>query len=106
MTDCKIADIPGIGPKNIQRLEALDLLSVRELAKADLFRLKELFGYKMASYLRNAANGIDMSPLRPKQKRKQIGRIVTLKRNVTSIQDAYPILMELCASVYDTLLRK
>jgi DNA polymerase IV (archaeal DinB-like DNA polymerase) len=106
MTDCKIADIPGIGPKNIQRLEALDLLSVRELAKADLFRLKELFGYKMASYLRNAANGIDMSPLRPKQKRKQIGRIVTLKSNVRSIQDATPILMELCASVYDTLLRK
>jgi DNA polymerase IV (archaeal DinB-like DNA polymerase) len=106
MAGCNITEIPGIGPKNIQRLETLGVRCVRELAEVDLFRLKELFGNKIASYLRNAANGVDESPLRRNQKRKQIGRIVTLKSDVTSMLNANPILMALCASAYDILIRR
>ena len=51
---CDIEDIPGIGPKNRIKLESLGIESVSHLAKFDLFRLKELFGYKIATYLQNA----------------------------------------------------
>ncbi|MDP9197023.1 MAG: DNA polymerase IV [Thermoproteota archaeon] len=101
-----IEDIPGIGPKNRQKLESLGIRSVGHLARFDLFRLKELFGYKIASYLQNAAHGIDDTPLRPHERSKQIGKIVTLKNDVTAIKDILPILTSLSSSVHDILVKR
>jgi len=70
---------------------------VSHLSKFDLFRLKELFGYKIATYLQNAARGIDDAPIRP-HVGKQIGRLVTLK--------IFPILNSLSSLVYDTLIKR
>lgn len=102
---CDIEDIPGIGPKNRHKLESLGIDSVSHLAKFDLFRLKELFGYKIATYLQNAARGIDDTPIRLHVS-KQIGRIVTLKNDVTNIEDIFPILKSLSSSVYDILVKR
>jgi len=102
---CDIEDIPGIGPKNRHKLESLGIDSVSHLAKFDLFRLKELFGYKIATYLQNAAHGIDDTPIRLHVS-KQIGRIVTLKNDVTNIEDIFPILKSLSSSVYDILVKR
>jgi DNA polymerase IV (DinB-like DNA polymerase) len=102
---CDIEDIPGIGPKNRIKLESSGIESVSQLAKFDLFRLKELFGYKIATYLQNAARGIDDTPIRPHVS-KQIGRIVTLKNDVTNIENIFPILSSLSSLVYDTLMTR
>jgi DNA polymerase IV (DinB-like DNA polymerase) len=106
MRSCKIEEIPGIGPKKKIRLETLGIRSVKELSEIDLFRLKEVFGYKIASYLQNAANGINDSPVKPNHQNKQIGNIVTLKHDITNTEDAIPVLMSLCTHVYDILIRR
>jgi len=106
MRSCKLEEIPGIGPKKRTRLETLGIRSVNELSEIDLFRLKEVFGYKIASYLQNAANGIDDSPVNPNHQNKQIGNIVTLKHDITNTEDAIPVLMSLCTHVYDILIRR
>jgi DNA polymerase IV (archaeal DinB-like DNA polymerase) len=102
---CDIEDIPGIGPKNRIKLESLGIESVSHLAKFDLFRLKELFGYKIATYLQDAAHGIDDTPIRPHVS-KQIGRIVTLKNDITTNENIFPILSSLSSLVYDTLMKR
>jgi DNA polymerase IV (DinB-like DNA polymerase) len=106
MRRCKIEEIPGVGPKKKLRLEALGIRSVKELGEIDLFRLKEVFGYKIGSYLHNAANGIDDSPLKPNHHNKQIGNIVTLKHDITNSEEASPVLMSLCTHVYNILIRR
>ena len=106
MRSCKIEEIPGVGPKKKLRLEALGIRSVKELGEIDLFRLKEVFGYKIGSYLHNAANGIDDSPLKPNHHNKQIGNIVTLKHDITDSEEASPVLMSLCTHVYNILIRR
>ena len=105
ITRCDIEDIPGIGPKNRIKLESLGIESVSHLSKFDLFRLKELFGYKIATYLQNAARGIDDAPIRP-HVGKQIGRLVTLKNDVNNIENIFPILNSLSSLVYDTLIKR
>ena len=105
ITRCDIEDIPGIGPKNRIKLESLGIESVSHLSKFDLFRLKELFGYKIATYLQNAARGIDDAPIRP-HVGKQIGRLVTLKNDVNNIENIFPILNSLSSLVYDTLVKR
>lgn len=105
ITRCDIEDIPGIGPKNRIKLKSLGIESVSHLSKFDLFRLKELFGYKIATYLQNAAHGIDDAPIRP-HVGKQIGRLVTLKNDVNNIENIFPILNSLSSLVYDTLIKR
>ena len=105
ITRCDIEDIPGIGPKNRIKLESLGIESVSHLSKFDLFRLKELFGYKIATYLQNAARGIDDAPIKP-HVGKHIGRLLTLKNDVNNIENIFPILNSLSSLVYDTLIKR
>lgn len=106
MRSRKIEDIPGVGLKKKLRLETLGIRSVKELSEMDLFRLKEVFGYKIGSYLHNAASGIDYSPVNPNHHNKQIGNIVTLKLDITNSEEALPILISLCTHVYNILIRR
>ncbi len=92
--------IPGIGPKTSERLEELGVKTIGDLAKFDLFRLIEEFGKKTATYMHNAARGIDDEPVVESGEKQQIMRIATLKSDATGGAEMHPDLYELCQSVF------
>src|SRR5690242_14016463 len=51
--------IPGIGPKTRDRLAKLGVRTSGELESFDFFRLTAEFGKKNATYIYNAARGVD-----------------------------------------------
>jgi DNA polymerase IV (DinB-like DNA polymerase) len=93
--------IPGIGPKTRDRLAELGVLTAGQLAEFDLFRLIEEFGKKNATYMHNAARGIDDEQVVESEgERKQLMHIVTLKKDATQSADMYVDLEKICRSVH------
>lgn len=90
----------GVGIKTDARLQELGIKTIGELAKFDAARLSELFGRNQATYLHNAAQGIDEEPLATDYERKQIGRIVTLKENTRDPEAILPTLENLAEDLH------
>ncbi|UVS69513.1 DNA polymerase IV [Nitrososphaera viennensis] len=101
--------IPGIGPKTRDRLAELGVKTAGDLASFDLFRLIKEFGKKTATYIHNAAKGIDDEPVMESaegERRQQIMRIVTLKKDAQSAEEMYADLEEICRDVYESATEK
>lgn len=80
ISNCKIEDIPGVGPKTYKKLESLGIKSVSDISRKSIFELRDALGYKIATFLVNASNGLDYSQIKIRGTSKQIGKIVTLKK--------------------------
>jgi DNA polymerase IV (DinB-like DNA polymerase) len=92
--------IPGIGPKTCERLAELGIRTSRELASFDLFRLIDEFGKKTATYIYNAAKGVDNEPVMESEgELKQMMRIITLKKDANKAEEMYSALEEICRNV-------
>ncbi len=99
--------IPGIGSKTRDRLAELGVKTTGELAVFDIYRLVREFGKKNATFMHNAARGIDDEPVQEsKDERKQIMRIVTLKQDATRAAEMYTDLEEICRSVHESSSKK
>ena len=82
----KIEDIPGVGPKTSKKLESLGIESISDISKKSIFELRDSLGYKIATFLVNASNGIDYSQIKVRGTSKQIGKIVTIKKDIENFQ--------------------
>jgi DNA polymerase IV (DinB-like DNA polymerase) len=103
----EVDKIPGIGPKTRDRLGELGVKTAGELAIFDIYRLVEEFGKKNATFMHNAAKGIDDEPVEESEgERKQIMRIVTLKQDATDAAQMYGDLEEICKSVHESVDKK
>jgi len=100
------ANIPGIGPKTSQRLEELGVKTIGDIAGFDLFKLIEEFGKKTATYMHNAAKGIDDEPVVESGEKQQIMRIMTLKKDATCTAEMQQDLFDICKSVFQTATGK
>lgn len=98
--------IPGIGPKTSERLGELGVKTIGDLALFDLFKLMEEFGKKTATYMHNAARGIDDEPVVESGGKHQIMRIATLKTDATGAAEMQPELLDLCQSVFQAAAEK
>ncbi|AIF83738.1 nucleotidyltransferase/DNA polymerase involved in DNA repair [Candidatus Nitrososphaera evergladensis SR1] len=101
--------IPGIGPKTRDRLAELGVKTAGDLASFDLFKLMQEFGKKTATYIHNAAKGIDDEPVTESadgDRKQQIMRIVTLKKDAQSAEEMYADLEEICKQVYESATEK
>ncbi len=97
--------IPGIGPKTRDRLAELGVKTAGDLASFDFFRLIAEFGKKTATYIHNAAMGIDDEPVIESaegERKQQIMRIITLKKDIQSAREIYADLEEICRDVYES----
>ncbi len=106
ISNCKFEDIPGVGPKTVKRLESLGIKSISEISKKSIFELRDVLGYKTATFLINASNGIDYSQVKVRGTSKQIGKIVTLKKNVDDLEQINLTAENLCKSVFENLREK
>ncbi len=90
----------GIGAKTAQKLTNIGIQTIGDLAKADVYFLTKAlgkFGYEMHLH----ANGIDDAPVvaRTGDDMKSISRETTLAENVTHIEKAKTVLLELADDV-------
>ncbi len=104
-----VRKINGIGPKAGEKLAALGIATIAELAAAEPALLQENFGRSYAEWLHAAAHGIDGRPVVTSSEPKSISRETTFERDLHARRDR-PALSEvftaLCAGVADDLRRK
>ena len=106
ISNCKIEDIPGVGPKTVLKLNSLGIKSISDISKKNIFELRDALGYKIATFLANASNAIDYSQIKIRGTSKQIGKIVTLKKDKPEFEQIKMIGATLCASVFENLKNK
>ncbi|MDR3684297.1 MAG: DNA polymerase IV [Geothrix sp.] len=103
------AAINGIGPKASAKLEALQIRTIGELAKADPAWLVDRFGQSYGAWLHEAAHGRDERPLMTSREPKSISRETTFERDLHPRQDRAEltrILLHLCERLAEDLARK
>ncbi len=101
--------VNGIGPKAAEKLSAIGIETVGDLAEADLGLLQAHFGRNYASWLVEVAHGRDERQVVVSSEPKSMSRETTFERDLHPRTDR-PVLSEqftqLCMRVADDLRRK
>ena len=101
--------INGIGPKTAERLDALGVHTIGDLARADLAWLIEHFGASRGAWMHDAAHGRDDRPIVTESEPVSISRETTFDRDLHAIRDRdelSTIFTELCVELAGDLQRK
>lgn len=102
----KIRDIPGIGKKTEQRFVEMNLETIVDLKKLDVFTLNKEFGRKSGTFIYNAVRGIDNEPVKEREPSIQHGKIITLKKDSKDYTFLLDNLSELCKEVHEIIQKK
>jgi DNA polymerase-4 len=98
--------IPGIGPKAEQKLDALGIHLIGELAAAPTVRLARHFGNAMAAFMNAAAHGRHDTPVVTEREPKSRSRETTFQDDVGDRRVIEQTLEELSAQVAADLGRR
>ena len=99
----------GIGPKASERLAALGIATIGDLAAADAQWLVAEFGKSYGAWLHEAAHGRDERPVVTYSEPKSISRETTFDRDLHAVRDRphlTRLLDELCLALAGDLARK
>ncbi len=99
----KIRAIPGIGKKTETRFLEMNLETIQDLKKIDIFTLNKEFGRKTGTWIYNAARGIDNEPVKEKEARIQYSKITTLKKDSKDYEFLFENILALCKEVHDVV---
>lgn len=104
-----VRKINGIGPKATEKLAALHIRTIGELAQAAPPLLQEHFGANYARWLHEVAHGIDERPVITHSEPRSISRETTFERDLHPKQDREKlgeIFTWLCTRLAEDLQRK
>jgi DNA polymerase-4 len=104
-----VRKINGIGPKATEKLAALGIETIGQLAHADAGLLRDYFGAHYSGWLAEASRGIDRREISTSSESKSISRETTFERDLHARQDRDTlsgILTSLCDRLADDLKRK
>ncbi len=101
----KIRTIPGIGKKTEQVFSELNLETIGDLKKLDVFKLNKLFGRKVGIYIYNSVRGIDNEPVQERQPSIQFSKIVTLKHDSKDYEFLAENLYEVCKELHEVVVK-
>lgn len=99
LSQLPVDKLPGVGKKILEKLAALGVRSIGELARIDPNVLIDSFGKKLGGYLYQAARGEDDEPVQGRVEPTQFSRIGTLKQNTRDLAEIGPTLDKLTESV-------
>ena len=98
--------INGIGPKAREKLNNLGIVTIGELAGADVHMLRAHFGEVYTAWLARVAQGFDERPVRTTSETKSVSREVTFERDLQVVTDRQVLSAKfeaLCVRVADDL---
>jgi len=101
--------INGIGPKATEKLAALGIHTIGELAAADAAFLVAQFGKSYGAWMHEASHGRDERPVVTYSEPKSISRETTFDRDLHAVRDKSTlgaIFTELCIELAGDLARK
>jgi len=104
-----VRKINGIGPKAAEKLAAMGIATIADLAQAEPALLQEHFGRSYAEWLHQAAHGIDERPVVTWSEPKSISRETTFEHDLHARRDRAvlsEIFTDLCTRVAGDLQRK
>ncbi|MDK2892769.1 DNA polymerase IV [Methanohalophilus sp.] len=87
LRDKPVGKLWGVGKVTALKLEEMNIHTIGELARHDAVELVSTFGKKRGAWLKASAQGIDESPVIPRGRADQIGRIVTLPHNSSDVEE-------------------
>ncbi|MCE5265178.1 MAG: DNA polymerase IV [Deltaproteobacteria bacterium] len=101
-----VKEMYGVGGKTAEKLNHMGIQTIGELARLDATLVVKAFG-KWGAEMHQRANGKDDSPVLacPDEDMKSIGRSTTLPEDITDIEKAKLVLMELADDVGMTTRR-
>ena len=103
-----VRKINGIGPRTGDRLQALGIRTIGELAQAAPAWLIERFGKSLGRWMHDAAHGRDERPVVTHSEPRSISRETTFERDLHAKRDRTElsrIFTELCVDVSEDLQR-
>ncbi|RXZ82272.1 DNA polymerase IV [Paenibacillaceae bacterium] len=99
-------DLFGIGRKTAEKLRRLNLHTIGQLAAADEAMLTRQFGVN-GMWLKQAAHGIDDSPVNPvRERNKSIGHTTTLPQDVKRAEEIRRVMLNLADQTCRRLRRQ
>jgi DNA polymerase-4 len=101
-----VRKIPGVGPVTEERLHALGVQTVGDLAALPAEMLSETFGPSHGAFLFAAAHGIDERPLTTHWEPKSRSRETTFQRDTGDWQTVARALAGLCREVAEDLMQE
>ena len=99
LSPLKIREIPGIGKKTEDVFTQMNVRTIEELRKINIFDLNKIFGRKTGGYIFNSAKGIDTEIVKERPPTIQFSKIVTLKKNSKELGFLLENVMELCVQL-------
>ncbi|WP_440947034.1 DNA polymerase IV [Methanosarcina sp. T3] len=99
----KVSKLWGIGDVTAKKLQEMGIVTVKDLAEHDVIELISTFGKSRGTWLKQAASGIDDSPLKEREGSEQIGRIATLPEDTLDQGLILPLLERLAGDVIEKL---
>lgn len=96
----KIRMIPGIGKKTEERFSQMNLQTVGELKKLDIFTLNKEFGRKTGAYIFNAVRGLNDDAVKEREPSTQYSKIITLKKDSKEYEFLFENTLALCLELH------
>ncbi|MDW7731973.1 MAG: DNA polymerase IV [Methanolobus sp.] len=89
----------GIGKVTEERLAEMGIETISDLAEHDALELISTFGKNRGTWLKQAASGVDETPVKERTATDQIGRMASLKHDTRDEEMIFPLLDELASDV-------
>jgi len=96
----------GVGPKTEERLLAMGVATIGDLAGMPLATLVARFGRAHGTYLHQAAHGIDKSPLVTSREPKSFSREITFQRDIQNPELLADVMARLVGDVVARLKKQ
>ena len=101
-----VSRLIGVGAKTKEKMQALGINTVGELAKYDVQKLIAVFGKALGAYFHNAALGLDDEPVQERGEAESISRISTLKQNTRDSSLILEKANQLCDEIHATVMQQ
>ncbi len=95
-----VGSIPGVGTKTAERMNAMGIMTLADLAAYDPQLLIRSFGRKLGTYFHSAALGEHDEPVAGRGEPNSISRLATLKENTRDPQVLKDMVERLCREVH------
>ncbi len=106
LSPLKVTDISGVGKKTGDRLNELGIQTIGDISQLSQQHLIREFGIAKGTWLKQASQGIDDSPVVEREGTQQIGRMITLVQDTNDLKVVFNAIDELSDDIQSKLEKR